>query len=131
MKERHLGKTPYQHGECQRCYNSSQSLKIHMKKHAEPGQESQQFACKDCGKAFPTIGKLNQHSEKHQDIWCEYCNKSFAYMCTMKAHTAESCPEHPGKLLILQILTNLLYQLEQHKSSSGDVGNALSFWYPS
>ena len=46
---------------------------------------------------FPTVGKLNQHSEKHQDIRCEYCNKSFAYICTMKAHAAESCSERPGQ----------------------------------
>ena len=54
-------------------------------------------SCGVCNKSFPTVGKLNQHSEKHQDIRCEYCNKSFAYIHTMKAHAAESCPERPGQ----------------------------------
>ena len=97
MRKRHLGKTPYQCGECQRYYGDSQSLKIHMKKHAPAGQEGEQFTCGVCNKSFPTIGKLNQHSEKHQDIKCEYCNKSFAYIRTMRAHAAESCPERPGQ----------------------------------
>ena len=43
------------------------------------------------------MGKLSQHSEKHQDICCQYCGKAFAYMRTMKAHAAESCPNRPGK----------------------------------
>ena len=68
-----------------------------MKKHAPEGEEGEQFTCGVCNKSFPTVGKLNQHSEKHQDIRCEYCNKSFAYICTMKAHAAESCPERPGQ----------------------------------
>ena len=97
MRKRHLGKTPYQCGECQRYYGDSQSLKIHMKKHVPEGEEGEQFICGVCNKSFPTVGKLNQHSEKHQDIRCEYCNKSFAYIRTMKAHAAESCPERPGQ----------------------------------
>ena len=97
MRKRHLGKTPYQCGECKRYYGDSQSLKIHMKKHAPAGEEGEQFTCTVCNKSFPTVGKLNQHSEKHQDIRCEYCNKSFAYIHTMKAHAAESWPERPGQ----------------------------------
>ena len=97
MRKRHLGKTPYQCGECQRYYGDSQSLKIHMKKHVPEGEEGEQFTCGVCNKSFPTVGKLNQHSEKHQDIRCEYCNKSFAYIRTMRAHAAESCPERPGQ----------------------------------
>ena len=89
MRKRHLGKTPYQCGECHRYYGDSQSLKIHMKKHVPAGEVGQQFTCGVCNKTFPTVGKLNQHSEKHQDIRCEYCNKSFAYIRTMKAHAAE------------------------------------------
>ena len=97
MRKRHLGKTPYQCGECHRYYGDSQSLKIHMKKHASAGEEGQQFTCGVYNKSFLTVGKLNQHSEKHQDIRCEYCNKSFAYICTMKAHAAESCSGRPGQ----------------------------------
>ena len=97
MRKRHLGKTPYQCGECQRYYGDSQSLRIHLKKHAPEGEEGEQFICGVCNKSFPTVVKLNQQSEKHQDIRCEYCNKSFAYIHTMKAHAAESCPERPGQ----------------------------------
>ena len=97
MRKRHLGKTPYQCGECQRFYGDSQSLKIHMKKHTPEGEKAEEFSCKDCPKSFPTVGKLNQHAEKHQDIRCQYCGKAFAYMRTMKAHAAESCPNRPGK----------------------------------
>ena len=68
-----------------------------MKKHAPAGEEGKQFICEVCNKSFPTVGKLNQHSGKHQDIRCEFCNKSFAYIRTMKAHAAESCPERPGQ----------------------------------
>ena len=96
IRRRHIGKTPYQCGECECYYGDSQSLKIHMKKHNKEGEESQKHTCEACGKSYPTKGKLNEHLEKHQDIRCQYCNSSFAYNRTKAAHELESCPDHPG-----------------------------------
>ena len=45
---------------------------------------------------YPTVGTLNEHMEKHQDIKCQYCQKSFAYNRTKAAHEVESCSQHPG-----------------------------------
>ena len=95
IRRRHIGKTPYQCGECECYYGDSQSLKIHMTKHAEEGEESKKHTCATCSKSS-TLGKLNEHLEKHQNIRCKYCNKSFAYNRTKAAHELESCPDCPG-----------------------------------
>ena len=55
-----------------------------------------EFVCKEYKKSFPSVGKLNQHMEKHEDIKCPHCNKGFAYRRTMLAHADESCPERSG-----------------------------------
>ena len=67
-----------------------------MKKHKKEGEESQKHTCATCSKSYPTLGKLNEHLEKHQNIRCKYCNKSFAYNRTKAAHELESCPNCPG-----------------------------------
>ena len=98
IRRRHIGKTPYQCGVCQRYYGDSQSLKVHLKKHAEPGEEVKMFNCEHegCSASYPTIGKLNEHNQKHEDIRCSFCNKTFAYNRTKAAHELESCPRRPG-----------------------------------
>ena len=96
LRKRHLGKTPYQCEDCKRYYGDSLSLKVHRRKHSKPGEESVELTCKECKKSFPSVGKLNQHMEKHEDIKCPHCQKGFAYRRTMLAHSEESCPRRPG-----------------------------------
>ena len=95
--KRHVGKTPYFCGECNRYYGDSQSLKVHLRKHLT-GEEKKAAAhtCDVCQKSYSSLGKLNEHKEKHEDIKCRYCQKSFAYNRTCKAHEVKSCPQRPG-----------------------------------
>ena len=95
IQKRHIGKTPYFCGECQRYYGDSQSLKTHLQKHAAPGSKVQAHSCKQCNKSYATLGKLNQHMQKHEDIQCQFCKKSFAYERTKNAHEEESCQQKP------------------------------------
>ena len=97
IRKRHVGKTPYFCGECQRYYGDSQSLKVHLRKHLT-GDEKKAVAhtCEVCQKTYSSLGKLNEHKEKHEDIKCRYCQKSFAYNRTCKAHEVESCPQRPA-----------------------------------
>ena len=93
----HIGKTPYLCGDCNRYYGNSQSLKVHLKKHLPEGEkEAAAHKCPTCNKSYSSVGKLNEHLEKHADIRCRFCNKSFAYNHTCKAHEVESCPQRPG-----------------------------------
>ena len=97
IRKRHVGKTPYFCGECKRYYGDSQSLKVHLRKHLT-GEERKAVAhtCDVCQKSYSSLGKLNEHKEKHEDIHCRYCQKSFGYHRTCKAHEVESCPQRPG-----------------------------------
>ena len=96
IRRRHIGKTPWHCGECNRYYGDSQSLKVHMRKHL-PEDERQAVTqeCNVCKKTYCSVGKLNEHMQKHQQIRCQYCNDTFAYKRTCKAHEAESCPQRP------------------------------------
>ena len=97
IRRRHIGKTPHYCGECNRYYGDSQSLKVHLRKHLPEGERAAAaHTCPTCGKSYSSVGKLNEHLEKHVDIRCRYCNKSFAYNRTCKAHEVESCPQRPG-----------------------------------
>ena len=71
-------------------------MKVHRRKHSKPGEESLEFTFKECKKSFPSVGKLNQHIEKYEDIKCPYSQKGFAYRRTMLAHAEESCSKRPG-----------------------------------
>ena len=82
--------------ECNQYYGDSQSLKVHMRKYTPEGEEVSAHKCNTCGETYPSIGKLNQHSQKHEDIRCSMCGKGFAYIQTKKAHEEESCPNRPG-----------------------------------
>ena len=97
IRKRHVGKTPYFCGECNWYYGDSQSLKVHLRKHLI-GEEKKAAAhtCDVCQKSYSSLGKLNEHKEKHEDIKCRYCQKSFAYNRTCKAHEVESCPQRPA-----------------------------------
>ena len=97
IRRHHIGKTPYLCGDCNRYYGDSQSLKVHLRKHLPEGEkEAAAHKCPTCNKSYSSVGKLNEHLEKHADIRCRFCNKSFAYNRTCKAHEAESCPQRPG-----------------------------------
>ena len=98
IRRRHIGKTPYQCGVCQHYYGDSQSLKVHLKKYAKPGEEVKMFNCEHegCSASYPTLGKFNEHKQKHEDIRCSFCNKTFAYNRTKTAHEQESCARKPG-----------------------------------
>ena len=97
IRRRHVGKTPHFCGECNRYYGDSQSLKVHMRKHLDPeAKKAVTHICNTCQQSFSSLGKLNEHQEKHADIRCAYCNDSFAYHRTRKAHEAESCKQRPG-----------------------------------
>ena len=74
-----------------------QSLKIHMRKHlSEEQKKATAHVYKVCNKSYSSVGKLNEHQQKHEDIRCQYCNSTFAYIRTCKAHEKESCPQRPG-----------------------------------
>ena len=97
IRRHHIGKTPYLCGDCNRYFGDSQSLKVHLRKHLPEGEkEAAAHKCPTCNKSYSSVGKLNEHLEKHADIRCRFCNKSFAYNHTCKAHEAESCPQRPG-----------------------------------
>ena len=93
----HIGKTPYFCGECNRYYGDSQSLKVHLGKHLPEGEKAAAaHQCPTRNKSYSSVGKLNEHLEKHADTKCRFCNKSFAYNRTCKAHEVESCPQRTG-----------------------------------
>ena len=97
IRRRHIGKTPYYCGECSRYYGDSQSLKVHLRKHLpEDAKKAQAHTCPTCDKSYSSIGKLNEHKEKHDVIKCRYCGKTFAYNRTCKAHEVDNCPERPA-----------------------------------
>ena len=96
IRKGHIRKTPYFCGECNQYYGDSQLLKVHMRKHTPEGEEVSAHKCNTSGETYPTIGKLNQHSQKHEDIKCSMYGKGFSYVRTKKTHEEESCPNRPG-----------------------------------
>ena len=70
---------------------------MHLRKHLpEDQKKAVAHACKVCQKTYSSVGKLHEHMQKHEDIRCQFCNATFAYIRTCRAHEKESCPNRPG-----------------------------------
>ena len=115
--KRHLGKTPYQCGECHRYYGDSQSLKIHMKKHAPAGEEEQQFTCGVCNKSFITAETQKQQRFRHDsslkdaDFVLVFCGGNHYVPAGEEWSRAEISPGGSGHWSLLElrsVLTALL-----------------------
>lgn len=81
----HLTSKPYICELCAKQFQSSSTLKMHMRCHT--GEKP--YQCKTCGRCFSVQGNLQKHERIHlgvKEFICQYCNKAFTLNETLKIH---------------------------------------------
>ena len=82
----HLGKKPFICQICGKSFNEKGNLKTHLRFHSE----KRPFKCPHCIKCYKTNGHLKDHIEiQHNMIKkyaCQFCNKKFGRISTLKSH---------------------------------------------
>ena len=95
LRAKHQQVTPYQCQLCQQYCADNQLLKAHLKIHSDANK----FKCteEDCGKGFPTKGRLNSHAKTHDEklhVKCQFCDKVFNEKKNLKPHE-KTCKKRP------------------------------------
>ena len=75
--------TKYQKVKCQFCSKeiSQTNFSKHIKFHTQA-----KFPCNLCSKIFPNQTKLDKHLQRHEDLRCKECEKSFSATFFLKRH---------------------------------------------
>ena len=82
----HTGIKPFICQICNKSFNEKGNLKTHLKFHSE----LRPFKCPYCIKCYKTNGHLKDHIEIQHNLikkyCCQFCNKKFGRISTLKAH---------------------------------------------
>jgi len=90
----HTEQKSYSCPECEKCYNSSNSLRQHMYIH------SSKYKCSECGKCFHSNCALKIHRRTHSGaklFECRVCSKRFAHGGHLTVHSRSHSGEKPYK----------------------------------
>ena len=74
---------------CNKCFGSSYTLKVHKRKHTIINIKDKAFKCKLCKKSFDEKKSLTRHIRIHKHekpFKCEYCGKRFTRFDTCDRH---------------------------------------------
>ncbi|CAH0556858.1 unnamed protein product [Brassicogethes aeneus] len=107
---------PYNCKICEKIYNTSSALKLHVKTHTLPHKcqlceksfsrpwllqghlrthtGERPFSCKQCDKAFADRSNLRAHMQTHEKVKkysCSRCNKSFSRKSVLEKHVKRDC----------------------------------------
>ncbi|XP_044763581.1 zinc finger protein 2 homolog [Coccinella septempunctata] len=87
----HLASKPFQCTYCQRGFMRMDSLKSHLKAHADekPNLDERPHKCPNCGAAFADAKTLGWHSAKHGPFKCDNCLKRFKYKKRLSEHDCD------------------------------------------
>ena len=82
----HTGAKPFICQICNKSFNEKGNLKTHLRFHSE----FRPFKCTLCEKSYKTNGHLKDHIEIQHNLVkkyiCQFCNKKFGRISTLKAH---------------------------------------------
>ena len=82
----HTGTKPFICQICNKSFNEKGNLKTHLRFHSE----FRPFKCTLCEKSYKTNGHLKDHIEIQHNLIkkyiCQFCNKKFGRISTLKAH---------------------------------------------
>ncbi|KAK9887311.1 hypothetical protein WA026_021620 [Henosepilachna vigintioctopunctata] len=84
----HLASKPFQCTYCERGFMRMDSLKTHLKAHAneKPNLDERPHKCSNCGAAFADPTSLGWHASKHGPLKCDKCFKRFKYKKRLLEH---------------------------------------------
>ena len=95
----HMSSTGHQCSQCHRSFGDNYTLDLHMKTH---GEKPFKCAHEGCTKAFPTVGRLNEHKKVHNpatsNFSCKHkCGKTFPQKKNCISHElyCKNGPERP------------------------------------
>ena len=95
LRAMHMDSTPFKCNKCSKSFGDNQLLKSHKKTHTDTNK----FICPeaDCGRGYPTKGRLNQHLKVHDEskhVACKYCGQVFNSKKNLGPHEV-TCKENP------------------------------------
>ncbi|KAL3270661.1 hypothetical protein HHI36_021189 [Cryptolaemus montrouzieri] len=133
----HLASKPFQCSYCQRGFMRMDSLKTHLKAHANerPNLDERPHKCPNCGAAFADPTLLGWHAAKHGSFKCDTCSKRFKYKKRLKDHECVKHEEdgegpHLNKQETIENEMDMLHDFEDYLIPTDEKVSLPNFCHP-
>ncbi|XP_041664513.1 zinc finger protein 184-like [Cheilinus undulatus] len=105
---------PFKCINCDKCYQTRRSLKIHMQRHSV----EKPFSCSVCQKSFLWKAEMEMHMRVHtgeKPFCCSFCGKRFAVQGNLRQHLTVHTGEKPFGCNVCDRKFSKLVYVKNHK----------------